>query len=378
MIEASNPVSIIGAGIGGLTTALTLKQHGVPVRVFEGAPVLKPVGAGIILANNAMQVFRQLGLAKKIAEAGNKISQLKITDAQLSSLSVADLAVYERKYGVSNTAIHRGELQRILASALGYEHIELAKRLIKIEKSGPFHLTFEDGSTASSAVVLGADGIKSVLLKLLFSENTIRNAGQVCWRGICPLSLPEQYQGELNEAWGQGRRFGFVKINEKQVYWYALANAAYAHTEVDRLGDLFREFHDLVATIIAATPREQLITSEITDLKPMQKWQHENVCLIGDAAHATTPNLGQGACQAVEDAYVLGKLLTAGTALPDAFADYERLRKKKAHAIVRSSWNIGKLAHLDSRVGVWLRNTLLKSLPAAANKQQMDMIFELN
>lgn len=348
------------------------------MRVFEGAPVLKPVGAGIILANNAMQVFQKLGLAEKIAKAGNKISRLKITDAQLNSLSVADLTAYERKYGVSNTAIHRGELQRILAGEVGYEHIQLAKRLVRIEKTASFHFTFEDGSTASSAVVLGADGIKSVVRKQLFSENTIRSAGQVCWRGICTLSLPEQYQGELNEAWGQGRRFGFVKINDQQVYWYALANAAYAHTEVAHLGDLFGEFHELVATIIAATPREQLITGEITDLKPLQKWQHENVCLIGDAAHATTPNLGQGACQAVEDAYVLGKLLTEGTALPDTFADYERLRKKKAHAVVRSSWNIGKLAHLDSRMGVWLRNTLLRSLPAAANKKQMDMIFELN
>ncbi len=378
MTGADNPVSIIGAGIGGLTTALTLKQHGVPVRVFEGAPVLKPVGAGIILANNAMQVFRQLGLAEKIAKAGNKISRLKITDAQLASLSVADLAVYERKYGVSNTAVHRGELQRILASELGDEHIHLAKRLVKIEKAGPFHLTFADGSSASSTVVLGADGIKSVVRQQLFTENTVRNAGQVCWRGICDLSLPEQYQGELNEAWGRGRRFGFVKINEKQVYWYALANAAYAPAEANQLGDLFREFHEPVTAIIAATPGEQLITGEITDLKPMQKWQRENVCLLGDAAHATTPNLGQGACQAVEDAYVLGKLLTAGTALPDAFADYERLRKKKAHAIVNSSWKIGKLAHLDSRVGVWLRNTLLRSLPAAANKKQMDMIFELS
>src|SRR5690606_35761425 len=125
---------IIGAGIGGLTTALSLKQLGFDVRVWEGAPAIKPVGAGIVMANNAMQVFDQLGLRSKIEEAGYRVSYMRITDAQFNELSTIDLAAFERQYGVRNIAIHRADLQGILASELGLEHINLGKRLVQVEK----------------------------------------------------------------------------------------------------------------------------------------------------------------------------------------------------------------------------------------------------
>lgn len=217
-------VNIIGAGIGGLTTALTLKQKGLNVAIYESSAEIKPVGAGIILANNAMQVFKKLGLQDKIEKSGNSISFMKITDNQLKPLSVVDLSEYEQKYGVSNVAIHRGELQKILANKLGFENINLSKRLSKIEKAELFKLTFEDKTTLESKLIIGADGIKSVVRNQLFTENTIRNANQNCWRGICQIDLPEKYHNELNEAWGKGKRFGFVKISEKKAYWYALTN----------------------------------------------------------------------------------------------------------------------------------------------------------
>ena len=128
-------VNIIGAGIGGLTTALTLKKRGLNVNIYESSAEIQPVGAGIILANNAMQVFQKLGLRDKIEKAGNRISFMKITDDQLKPLSVVSLSEYEQKYGVSNVAIHRGELQKILANEIGFENIYLSKRLSKIEKA---------------------------------------------------------------------------------------------------------------------------------------------------------------------------------------------------------------------------------------------------
>ena len=114
------------------------------------------------------------------------------------------------------------------------------------------------------------------------------------------------------------------------------------------------------------------------DLKPIKKWQNQNVCLIGDAAHATTPNLGQGACQAIEDAYILGKLLDNGMAIENTFEVYEKLRRKKAHNIVNTSWTVGKMAHIENRIAIWLRNFAMKNMPKSANKKQMDMIFKLS
>lgn len=374
----SETVNIIGAGIGGLTTALTLKQRGLNVSIFESSVAIKPIGAGIILANNAMQVFQKLGIQDKIEKAGNKISYMKITNAQLKNISVADLTEYEEKYGVYGVAIHRGELQKILANEIGCENINLSKRLSKIEKAELFKLTFEDNSVTESKLIIGADGIKSVVRNQLFKKSTLRNANQICWRGICEIDLPQQYHNELNEAWGKGKRFGFVKISDKKVYWYALANSKNVQSDKINLTDFFSGFHDDILNIIKATAAEQIFTSQILDLKPIDKWQSKNICLIGDAAHATTPNLGQGACQAIEDAYVLGKLLDSGTAIENTFAQYEKLRKKKALAIINRSWMIGKMAHFENDTGIWLRNFLMKTLPKSANKKQMDMIFNIN
>ena len=376
--KMAETVNIIGAGIGGLTTALTLKQKGLNVNIFESSVEIKPVGAGIILANNAMQVFQKLGIQNQIEKAGNKISYMKITDTQLNTISVADLTQYEKKYGVHNIAIHRGELQKILANEIGYDNIKLSKRLSKIEKNELFKLTFEDNSTIESKIVIGADGIKSVVRNQLFEKSILRNANQICWRGVCEIDLPQKYHNELNEAWGKGKRFGFVKISDKKVYWYALANSKNVEVDEVNLTEFFSEFHIDILNIISATTKEQIIVSDIIDLKPIDKWQDENVCLIGDAAHATTPNLGQGACQAIEDAYVLGKLLDNGLEIEKTFATYEILRRKKAHTIVNTSWTVGKMAHIENRFGILLRNFAMKNTPKSANKKQMDMIFNLN
>lgn len=371
-------VNIIGAGIGGLTTALTLKQKGLNINIFESSAEIKPVGAGIILANNAMQVFQKLGIQDQIEKAGNKISYMKITDNQLKDISIVDLTEYEKKYGVHNTAIHRGELQKILADEIGYDNINLSKRLSKIEKAELFKLTFEDNSTIESKLIIGADGIKSVVRNQLFEKSILRSANQTCWRGICEIDLPQKYHNELNEAWGKGKRFGFVKVSDKKVYWYALVNSKNVKVDEVNLMEFFSEFHIDILNIISATTKEQIIVSDIIDLKPIDKWQGENVCLIGDAAHATTPNLEQGACQAIEDAYVLGKLLDSGLAIENTFKEYENLRRKKAHMIVNTSWTVGKMAHIENSFGIWFRNFIMKNIPKSANKKQMDIIFNLN
>lgn len=370
-------ITIIGAGIGGLTTALTLQQKGLRPVIYESAPEIRPVGAGIIMASNAMQVFRQLGIHEKIENAGYRVSQVKITDEKLRTLSAIDLSRYENTYGVHNVAIHRADLQKILAEAIGFDHIHLSKRLTHIREDETYTLTFKDGSTVHSEVVIGADGIRSVVREQLLGPGEIRDTGQRCWRGVVNMELPARYAHEANEAWGKGKRFGFVKINARQVYWYAVANARLVKQNDMPLADLFREFHPDMIQIIAGTPEENLFFSDIIDLKPIYQWHRRNACLIGDAAHATTPNMGQGACQAVEDAYTIGKLLQPGKSMETVFAGYEKTRIKKAHTIVNRSWKMGQMAHWENPVAAWFRNTLMKSIPSPVSEKQLGKIFDI-
>ena len=371
-------IAILGAGIGGLTCALAFKQKGFNVTVYESAAKIKPVGAGIGIANNAMQIFKKLNIHEKIENAGVKVSSMNITDHQLQSLSVIDLKEFEVKYGVCNVSIHRAVLQNILAEEIGFENIKLSKRLLKIEQNENVKLFFEDGSVETADVVIAADGIKSVVRNQLFDPSQIRDTNQICWRGISKISLPKEYNNKAIESWGKGKRFGFVQINSQDIYWYAVVNESLVNQHENNLQDLFKDFHTDVLNIIKNTSHDTIIKNRIIDLKPINEWYNKNVCLLGDAAHATTPNLGQGACQAIEDAYLLAELYQEDKPIEAIFEKYQKLRIKKAHSIVNSSWRIGKMAHIESGFLIYFRNLIMRCIPTSANNMQLKSIFKVD
>ena len=371
-------IAIIGAGIGGLTAALAFKQKDFNVTVYERATEIKPVGAGIAIANNAMQIFKKLGIHKKIENAGVKVSSMNITDHNLRSLSVMDLKEFEVKYGVFNVSIHRAVLQNILAEEIGFENIKLSKRLLIIEQTDNVKLFFEDGSIETADIVIAADGIKSIVRNQLFDPSQIRDTNQICWRGVSKMALPNQYTNKAVEAWGKGKRFGFVQINNQDTYWYAVVNESLVKQTENNLQDLFAEFNSDVLNIIANTSEDTVIKNRIIDLKPIHKWYNKSVCLLGDAAHATTPNLGQGACQAIEDAYLLAQLYQEDKPIETIFEEYQNLRIKKAHSIVNSSWKIGKIAHFENSLAIYFRNLVMRSVPTSSNNKQLQSIFKVD
>lgn len=371
-------IAILGAGIGGLTVALAFKQKGFNVTVYESAAEIKPVGAGIGIANNAMQIFKKLNIHEKIENAGVKVSSMNITDHQLRSLSIIDLKEFEVKYGVCNISIHRAVLQNILAEEIGFENIKLSKRLVKIEQDENVKLFFEDGSVETADVVIAADGINSVVRNQLFDPSQIRDTNQICWRGVSKISLPKDYNNKAVEAWGNGKRFGFVQINKYETYWYAVVNESLINQQEDSLENLFKDFNSDVLEIIKNTSEDTVIKNRIIDLKPIHKWYNKSVCLLGDAAHATTPNLGQGACQAIEDAYLLAELYQEDKPIEIVFEEYQKVRIKKAHFIVNSSWRIGKMAHLESGFLIYFRNLIMRSIPTSANNKQLQSIYNVD
>lgn len=367
-------ISIIGAGIGGLTLGNILKQHQLNFTIYESASEIKPVGAGIMMAVNAMQIFDQLGLKEKIENAGNKVHGISITDESLKPITKTSILALEQKYNSCNVAIHRAELQKILAENIDQASIKLNHSLNKIEKHENYSLLFENGNRTDSKIIFGADGIKSRVRNQILKTGDIRNAGQKCWRGLLEFDLPEQFNHEAFEMWGKGKRFGFVKISEKKVYWYALVNER-KHKRYFTLSENFSEFHPLVIQILEATLTENIILNDIIDLSPIPSWYSNNLCLIGDAAHATTPNMGQGACQAIEDAYIIGKLLENSRDFNHIFKEFQKIRRPKVDYVVNTSWKIGKISQWEK--GNALRNFFMRFIPESTNHKLAEKIIKL-
>jgi len=379
MINSKLKIDIIGAGIGGLTLAIALKKKGFIINVFEQAPEIKTVGAGIVLANNAMQVYKQLGLKETLESQGNIIKGFNLATPDLKPMAAATLEQFEEKYGVRNVAIHRGILQQELAKQLTSEQLHTGYELNQINRGEDgLELQFNNGETVHSTLIIGADGANSKVRKSIFPESEIRHTNQICWRGVAHYQLPDAFQHELTEAWGKGVRFGFVKIAPNMVYWFAVKSFKPGKEDLGnaQLTNDFKDFDPMVGELLAATPDDQIHAARLSDLKPMKQWSKGAICLLGDAAHAMTPNMGQGAGQSIEDALMLAQCL--GLFNPnEAFERYQKLRLEKVTQIINRSWQIGKIAHLSNPVAVFLRNNLLKITPDSVNTKQTEMIFEL-
>ncbi len=174
-------VDIIGSGIGGLTAAIALKKKGFYPRVYEQANTLKTIGAGIILASNAMQVYKKLGLDEELKSNGISLNAMNITDDKLQVLSKVDLTYFKDKYNIQSLAIHRGKLQQVLLNNLKRTELVLDHKLQNIRKhDSGWHLDFENGTSIKSSLVIGADGINSKIRTTLFPKSEIRSMKQVC------------------------------------------------------------------------------------------------------------------------------------------------------------------------------------------------------
>jgi 2-polyprenyl-6-methoxyphenol hydroxylase-like FAD-dependent oxidoreductase len=291
--------TIIGAGIGGLTTALAFEKKGIAYQLFEKAPVLNEVGAGIWLAPNALQVLESFGVLDEIQSKGNSIDRITIGKPNLEPLSDNVQDTIQEKFGYTTVAIHRATLQKILFDKIPKEKITLNKGFHSFShlSSGKTAILFEDDSTIETDFLIGADGINSKVRKQLFPKSSTRYTGQTCWRGVADIRLDSEYDHRGYELWGNQIRFGISRVAKNKVYWFAVALAEQNSKEdsdlvKENLIKKFSEFHPLITTLISSTSLDKILKNDINDLKPLDKWYKDNICLIGDAGHATTPNMG--------------------------------------------------------------------------------------
>jgi 2-polyprenyl-6-methoxyphenol hydroxylase-like FAD-dependent oxidoreductase len=375
-------VLIIGGGIGGLTTAIALRQRGLDIQVYENAPVLQPLGAGIVLAANAMQVLRTLGVEDEILAQGKLLRHFSILSQKGDVLAQTDSLRVSRQYGNDNFAIHRADLHRMLLAHLGHDAVQTGKRCTGFAQTARgVQVRFDDGTEASGDYLVAADGIHSTIRRQLLPQSAPRYAGYTCWRTVID-GWPAGLDGErATETWGHRGRIGLVPLTDNRVYLFACKKAP-ARSEQMRgytaagLLTLFHNYHAPVPQVLAAAANHPLLWNDILDLAPLRQFAFGRVVLTGDAAHATTPNMGQGACQAIEDALVLANCFEKYPDGATAFEVFEQKRLARTGEIIRTSRQIGQVAQLENKFLATLRNAAMRLVPESVNEKRLKFLYK--
>ncbi|MFT4051677.1 MAG: FAD-dependent monooxygenase [Microbacterium sp.] len=355
-------VAVIGAGIGGLTAACGLAADGHEVVVYERRDEPGAVGAGLTLFVNAFDALDAFGLGDAVREASSDaISRMRAGQRVPSGdwlVSMPSTIVPTLR------SLHRAELHRALADALPAGTLRLGHSATVASDGQP--IVTVDGVEERFDLVVAADGLRSDARARLGLDRGLRYAGYTAWRGVTAAGI--DVQDEAGETWGRGRIFGIVPLPDERVYWFATESAAAGQRAEDEraaVRERFSDWHTPIPACIDATPAEAVLRHDIYDLDRLPvAFARGRTVLLGDAAHGMTPNLGQGAGQAIEDAATLTLLLRTDD--PDAaLAGYDRLRRTRTTAIWRQSRRIGKIAQASHPVAAGLRDALLRATPPA-------------
>ena len=354
---------VVGAGIGGVTAAVALEQCGWQVTVLERAPELGEVGAGISVWPSAVAVLEDLGVqgVEKAAATGSAAGMRQPSGRWL--VEAADIGVE------IPVMIHRAQLHDLITARFGpgitvrtgITVTGLAQDDSGVTVTGTGPDSGAPGEEFRADLVIAADGIRSITRRTLHpSHEGPRYSGYTAYRGIAEADISDGG----GETWGRGRRFGFARLIDGRIYWYATANRE-AGRPVDPGGihddvtKLFGDWHEPIPALLAGTPPETVLQNDIYDLPvPLVPFVQGRVVLLGDAAHAMTPNLGRGACSAIEDAGALARHLRATEDLPAALTQYDTERRPATAKLIKRSRSIGTIGQLDNKVLCTLRDGL--------------------
>jgi len=337
------------------------------VRVLERAAAIQPAGAGLALQPNAITVLARLGLDDAVAAAGAALSRAVLLDP--SGRSLGPETRFDRIFegtAARVVALHRARLHDVLLAAAGGDVVRTGVRVTGYEQSAD-HVTVagDDGTRLDTELLVGADGLHSAVRAQLTGHREPRYAGYTSWRGVTPagsVTPPDR----VTETWGRGERFGVVDIGFGEIYWFAVADAPAGGTDGHVRAELmarFGEWHDPVPAVLRATPADRILRTDIFDRDPIERWHDRRVVLLGDAAHPMTPNLGQGAAQAIEDAGALADSLAANRTVEDALASYEAVRVPRTRSFVLASRRFGNVAQWRHPLAVAARDLAMRLTP---------------
>jgi 2-polyprenyl-6-methoxyphenol hydroxylase-like FAD-dependent oxidoreductase len=351
---------IVGAGIGGLASAIALQRAGLDVAIVEQAAAIREIGAGISLWANAIGALDRLGLGTAVRAASLTYDNAGVRTSDGTVLSTFDTAEMRRRLGHPIVVMHRADLLGALATAAG-QPIEFSKRCVRVRQESTAAVAdLDDGSSVRADVLIGADGLYSVVRAAIHGDERPRYSGCAAWRSVV------RFDGTVlpGESWGHGSVFGQVPMEGGRVYWFATENVPAGEPrsadEKARLLARFGSWHAPIRQLIEAAREDEILRNDIYDRPPLPAWGRGRITLVGDAAHPMVPFLGQGGCQALEDAVALGVAVQSASGLPAALQQYERSRLARANMFVRRSRLAGRIARVEHPIGIAIRNALVR------------------
>lgn len=347
-------IAIVGGGIGGLATAIALLKHGFNVQVYERAQALRPIGAGLTLTPNGLNSLDAIhpGIVELLKQAGSQVKTLTLKRSTGETIASKQMTVMQQ-YGQPMLNIQWSRLQAILASVLPPDIIHLNHRCIGFEQhENSVETHFENGKIVQSDLLIGADGINSIVRQKLIGDGSPLYAGRMSWRAVIQYSheLLSPDLATLITA-PDGKNLMLIDVGDGYTFWSAgalLTDDSVCQRATDakaRLLEIFAEWTEPVEAILKATPAEDIVERPICDRTPLPRWSEGRVTLLGDAAHPVVPSLGQGANSAFEDAYELADCLGLAPSIEAALDAYDRRRIPRAEAIYTHSATQGERSY---------------------------------
>jgi 2-polyprenyl-6-methoxyphenol hydroxylase-like FAD-dependent oxidoreductase len=367
---------VVGAGIGGLAAGRALDRSGFDVKILERSEQLDPIGAGISLWPNATSALRELEVFPALAGAvPSTNASLRRWDGSLLSVMSSDLI--EQRYGEPIVLLHRATLQQALLADGIEECVRTGSEVVRVKEEGDIVLAETgDGESFEGDVLIGADGVESAVRGGLLGDGPPRPSGLLAYRGVVPTGDGWR----TGEYWGAGSVFGLVPIDGNRTYWYATRRTPGGEppeeNPIPALLERYRDWAPEIAEAVRATPPQAVLRHDLYDRKPVSRWVKGRVALLGDAAHPMLPFLGQGACQALEDAQVLGQVMMVDSSITDALDSYQDRRRKQVARVVKLSKRLAGLTHLRLTPLRAARDGMMALTPQRVRLRQLDSIIQ--
>lgn len=359
-------ILIIGGGVAGLAAMKTLRNVGFDPVLVEKADKIQTDGTGILLGINAVKLLTDMGLGTTLDREGMELFEMTAFDEKGYDVASCDLRYIESQSGYKTYGVHRESLSNMLLD--NDQNIKTGKKVIAVQNyKHAVQVSFEDGSVEICDLVIGADGANSDVRASLFGDIDFRDAKQGCWRFTAKTPDDFNKQG-IFEYFGVGKRAGYMPLKDGRLYGYVLLNQnMYDKQNMPNLQTLLKHFEgfegDWQMISKALMDSQKIVFNEIKDLSKICITQGR-VVLIGDAAHAVTPNLGQGAAMGIEDAYLLANILKSSKTVDEALSLFEKKRYKRVKSIRDKSFLIGKIAQSSSSIFCAVRNMIYRLMPS--------------